>query len=347
MTAAFPYVPHFCIWELTLRCNARCLHCGSAAGSARKNELSTEEALELISQLSDAGVRSITFSGGEPLLRNDWPILARAAAGRGIRIELISNGLLAAELADAIADAGFSGVTFSVDGTPDTHDRLRGKKGALAQLMKGAAALKQRGVKVGAATQINRQNERELSDIHQALREANFDGWQLQLTMPMGMAQHNADTLCLAPEALKAVETRILQIKAHSTLFIQVADNFGYMGRHEPRLRSGSPERQQFFSGCQAGLQVVGITSDGTVRGCLSQSDHFNEGNIRSESFVDIWQRRGAFAYNREFSRQQLTGDCASCPFNGICRAGCKSMARATTGTVTEIHHCLRRFEAR
>ena len=41
------YIPEFCMWELTIKCNMRCKHCGSMAGQARKNELTVEECFDV------------------------------------------------------------------------------------------------------------------------------------------------------------------------------------------------------------------------------------------------------------------------------------------------------------
>ncbi|MBN2530727.1 MAG: SPASM domain-containing protein [Deltaproteobacteria bacterium] len=191
-------------------------------------------------------------------------------------------------------------------------------------------------------TQINRQNQSDLASLNQVLCDTGFDDWQIQLTMPQGMAAFDNGALCLSPDDLPLVAKQILAVKSRSPLFIQTADHFGYMDRNEPRLRSGTPGKDQFFTGCQAGMQVVGITSNGAIRGCLSQSNHFNERNIRDDTLETIWQRKGAFSYNRQFHPSQLTGACATCPFKNICRAGCKSLSHATNRTVTENHYCLR-----
>ena len=68
--------PRFCVWEITLRCNAACIHCGSSAGSPRPAELDSREALELCDDMAVLGVERVTLSGGEPLLRADWPDIA-------------------------------------------------------------------------------------------------------------------------------------------------------------------------------------------------------------------------------------------------------------------------------
>ncbi len=59
--------PINCTWELTLRCNLRCRHCGSAAGKCRKGEISLERALRLCKELKELGTREVTLIGGEPL----------------------------------------------------------------------------------------------------------------------------------------------------------------------------------------------------------------------------------------------------------------------------------------
>ena len=60
------YAPDLLIWELTLKCNLRCIHCGSNAGEKREGELTTREALNVVKDLADLGVDEICFLGGEP-----------------------------------------------------------------------------------------------------------------------------------------------------------------------------------------------------------------------------------------------------------------------------------------
>ncbi|MFH2006403.1 MAG: radical SAM protein [bacterium] len=334
------YVPRTCVWELTLACNAHCVHCGSWAGRPRPDELDTREALGVIDELAALGCRSVTLSGGEPLLRRDWPQLAAAIRARSMRLELITNGLGVVDQAEAVADAGFFGVTFSVDGPAAIHDELRGVKGALATLLAGAERLVARGVRIGAVTQVNRRNHRRLAEVRALLIEHSFEGWQVQLTMSHGRAGER-DDLCLEPSALPALERQLLALGAGGELFVQAADNIGYMSRNEPRLRTGIGEPTEFFPGCQAGLGVVGITSNGTVRGCLSLPPDADEGSIRERTLTGIWNDPEAFAYNRRFRLEDLHGPCAGCPFGKVCRGGCTSLAYAVTGRPHGNRHCL------
>ena len=74
----------YAVWELTLACNLGCVHCGSRAGDARAAELSTAEALDLVRQLADAGIREVTLIGGEAYLRADWLDVVRAIRTAGM-----------------------------------------------------------------------------------------------------------------------------------------------------------------------------------------------------------------------------------------------------------------------
>ncbi len=334
------WAPRVAVWEITLACNARCRHCGSRAGARRPNELDLREALELVAALAELGCETVTLSGGEPLVRDDWPDLAGAITKHGMRLEMITNGLLVAEQADRIAAAGFDAVTFSVDGLANSHDRLRGVVGGLAQLLDGARALLSRGVRVAAVTQLNRENHEQLAPIHDLLVAEGFAGWQLQLTMAHGRVR-DTPALCLDRTALPALEQQICSLLETSPLHVQTGDNIGYMSRQEPRLRSPSGPPKHFWGGCPAGLSVIGIRSDGSILGCLSLPDTFVAGNVRDQPLRTIWNDDAPFAYNRHFDATQLEGECAGCAFGPICRGGCRSLAVSATGSPFGTAHCL------
>jgi radical SAM protein with 4Fe4S-binding SPASM domain len=335
--------PSICVWELTLACNARCVHCGSDAGKPRADELDTDEALALIAELASLGCKSVTFSGGEPLLRADWPELARAVGAAGMGLEMITNGLSVAGQADTIASCGFAAVTFSIDGPPEIHDSLRGIDGGLDRALRGVKALRERGVRIGAVTQINRCNLGRLDDTLEVLAANGFSGWQLQLTMPHGRARNRRPgDLCLRPDELPGLEHTLVALQAKAPFFVQAADNIGYMSRNEPRLRTGRAIRERCWMGCQAGLEVVGIASDGTVRGCLSlPAGAADEGNLRDRSLAELWGDPRGFSYNRAFTKTDLGPGCRDCAFGELCRGGCQSLCWATTGAFHHNAHCM------
>lgn len=330
-------------FELTLACNASCRHCGSNARRPRENELSTKEAVDVIHQLGELECENLTFSGGEPLMRSDWPILAKEVHASGPSLELITNGLLIAEQADAIMNAGFETIGISMDGPPEIHDALRGVSAGFERIISGIQRLESSGIRIGAVTQINRMNRPHLPRLLSILESLKIDVWQLQLTMPHGRAKQNWDDLSILPEELPKLEEEVAHlIQNAKALTVIGADNFGYFGKFEPLLRHGLTQKPTIWGGCRAGCEVIGICADGSVKGCLSMPDTMIESNIRQKPLKDIWESPHTFSYNRCPEKIPLSGHCATCALNRYCRAGCTSAAVAICGLVTENPMCIR-----
>jgi radical SAM protein with 4Fe4S-binding SPASM domain len=332
--------PRACVWEITLGCNARCLCCGSAAGAPRHDELDPKEALDLAGELAALRCERVTLMGGEPLVRPDWPDIARALADEDVVVEVVSNGLVLDEAAAAkLVASGVHSVSVSIDGTEPTHDRLRGTGGAFRRAMAAVRAARAAGLPAGVVTQVNRANLDELEALYAALLAAGALGWQLQLSEAMGRCTDRQ--LLLAPAELPRLERFILAVVAEGRLWTYGADNVGYMSPDEPVLRSGKSAADHCWRGCQAGLGVLGITSNGTVRGCLALPAAFDEANVRQRPVREIWADERAFAYIRVPGVKVLRGGCSRCPFARVCGAGCSSLCFAATGMLGDNPYCL------
>lgn len=335
--------PRICVWELTLACDAVCVHCGSSAGRRRADELSAGEALRLCDSLARLGTEHVTLSGGEPLLRGDWPAITQRLVSSGIVVDMISNGLgWTEELAQAARLAGIGVVSLSIDGPADIHDRLRGRSGAWRRAMASARMLREAGLRVGAVTQVCSANRFHLEALERELVDNGFAGWQVQLTMSLGRCELDG-TLALAPSEVPAIAAFVLASAERGGIPVYAGDNLGWMTRQEPQLRSAKRPCNRVFLGCQAGLSVLGITSNGTVRGCLSMPPELDEESVRARPLEQIWADASAFRYNRRFDPAQLDGSCADCAYRHVCRGGCKSIAWASTGQLRGNPYCLLR----
>lgn len=337
----FGFYPRICVWELTLACNMKCGHCGSRAGAARSDELTPEEAQRICHELADLGCRRVTLSGGEPVLRKDWAAIARTLVSRGVKVNMVSNGWAwTHETAQQAKDAGLSNVCFSIDGLEQTHDQIR-RKGSFDRAMKAFAACKQVGLPTASIITINRKNLGQLDAVHDLLVSIGVTLWQPQLSDAMGNQRDNIEW-AFHPEELPAVEAKLGELMRRSSLRITVGDNIGFYGPNEELFRKESSFG--FWVGCFAGCQVVGIESDGDVKGCLSQQDDkFVEGNLRQSSLKEIWNKQGGFAFNREFDVSQLKGFCRECRYNDICRGGCTCSAHFASGDKFDNPFCVYR----
>src|ERR1043166_3084115 len=147
--------PVHVVWELTLACNLKCAHCGSRAGKRRPDELSTDEALEVVEQLARLGTREVSLIGGEAYLRRDWIEIIRAIDSHGIHTSLQTGGLaLNRERIRAAKEAGLRSAGISIDGTAEYHDRIRGVKGSYTHALEALRNLREAGIPHSVNTQI-------------------------------------------------------------------------------------------------------------------------------------------------------------------------------------------------
>ena len=126
------YKPLNIVWETTLKCNMKCIHCGSSAGCERKNELTTKESIEVLNNLKKLGVNLVTMMGGEPFLRKDWEIIAKHIKSLDMDLTIISNGfLINKNIISKLKKLDPYTVAISIDGgKKETHDKIRGFNGS-------------------------------------------------------------------------------------------------------------------------------------------------------------------------------------------------------------------------
>ncbi|MDJ0696778.1 nif11-class peptide radical SAM maturase 3 [Mastigocoleus sp. MO_188.B34] len=320
----------YAVWEITLKCNLACQHCGSRAGHTRTKELSTEEALDLVKQMAEVGITEVTLIGGEAFLRPDWLEIASAITQTGMLCGMTTGGYgITLDTARKMKEAGIKVVSVSVDGLEATHDRLRGRKGSWEWAFKTMSHLKEAGIIFGCNTQINRLSAPEFPQIYELLRDAGIFAWQIQLTVPMGNAADNNEIL-LQPYELLDLYPMIARVAKRANregVRIQPGNNIGYYGPYE-RLLRGQGDAWTFWQGCSAGLSTLGIEADGAIKGCPSlPTSAYTGGNIRNYSLRTIIEETEELRFNlgagTPKGTEHLWGFCKTCEFAELCRGGC------------------------
>ena len=337
---ACPWKLDSVVWELTLRCCFRCAYCGSRAGEARENELTTAECLDVASQLADLGCRRVNLLGGEVFLRPDWQEITAALTERGVKVCIITSGFVLTEpILKDLPQLKVESVAVSLDGPERVHDLCR-SKGSYCRALEAISALTDRGILTSVISALRADNAPLLREFYETLKNYPIFAWQIQACSPMGSARDGALDTRFDPLPV----IRFAAEEAEKAPFaILLADNIGYFTEEELQIRG---RRGAWFGGCSAGLRTLGIDSAGNVRGCESlYDDAFIEGSLRERSLRDIWEDENAFAYNRRFTADKLTGACARCEAGEYCAGGCRSYNWFAGGKLYENPLCPRAAE--
>jgi radical SAM protein with 4Fe4S-binding SPASM domain len=335
--------PVYVVWEITMKCDQPCQHCGSRAGAARPSELSTEESMEVAESLGRLGAREVTLIGGEAYLRPDVFQIIEKLASLGIRVTMQTGGrAFTPDRARAFRDAGLEGLGVSIDGPARVHDKLRGNLGSYAAAIRALEAAGAVGMQLSANSQINRLNWELLPEVARELRKRNVEAWQVQLTGPMGRAADHPEWI-LEPYRVVDVIKSLAEIQREAVVewregkagFFNIVpnNNIGYFGPYEQLLRSrpGSPETH--FQGCIAGIYGMGIESDGTVKGCPTlPTASYGGGNVRDAKLEDLWETSPVIRFARDRTTDELWGFCKTCYYADVCRAGCSWTVHTTLG---------------
>jgi radical SAM protein with 4Fe4S-binding SPASM domain len=337
----------YAVWEITLKCNLACSHCGSRAGEARPDELNTQEGLDLIRQMADAGITEVTLIGGEAFLRPDWLTLVRAISDAGMGATMVTGGFGVNRFtAKKMKEAGLQQVSVSIDGLEQTHDLLRGKKGSWRSCFETLGHLNAVGMPIAFNTQINRLSAPDLPRLYELARDAGVNGWQYSLTVPMGNAADLPDRLIQPYELLELFPmlARITQRANAEHVRVLPGNDIGFFSPYDHLIHQGREEIGTVWQGCGAGLSGIGIEADGKIKGCPSlPTDSYVGGNIRDVPLRKIMESK-ELTFNMHGGTpkgvEHLWGFCKGCRYAELCRGGCTWTAHVFFDRPGNNPHC-------
>ena len=335
------------VWELTLACDLGCKHCGSRAGHARTDELSTAECFDVVDQLRDLGVREITLIGGEAYLRDDWTRIAARIVDAGMLCTMTTGARnLTDDRVHAAADAGIGSIGISIDGLEATHDALRGARGSWRAAVAAAARVGRSPVRLATNTQLNALSAPEIPALARLLADIGSTAWQLQLTVPMGRAAERPGLLLQPFELLELYPLLIWtkeQILDPHGIALVPGNNIGYFSPFEQHLRYGG-DHGAHWTACAAGRHVIGIEADGSIKGCPSlPSDVYIGGNIRDTPIRTIVEQRPELTHLGRRTGVDLWGFCHDCYYSDVCQGGCTWTTHCVVGRPGNNPYCSHR----
>ena len=334
-----------CVWEITLGCNLNCIHCGSTAGKKRENELTTKEAVDLCYDLKKSGCQSVALMGGEPFLRADFWEISYKIKELGMDLCIITNGTIYSdEMFKKLKLLDLEAIATSIDGAKEgTHDRIRGVDGAYKKTLNFIEKALSYELPLSIITTVSKINISELNDIKEMIKGKKI-AWQIQVAGAEG-ERFNRKYL-LDEEDFYSVGLFIEGIRRNYSI-----KELPVIGAHDMGYNSFVINNIWLYEkwyGCQAGISVVGIRSNGDVLGCLSiNNDKYVEGNVREKSIYEIWNDENSFAYTRKFKKEDAGPNCYNCKYIDDCKGGCSEMSLSKTGILHNDPYCFYKMETR
>jgi MoaA/NifB/PqqE/SkfB family radical SAM enzyme len=287
------------------RCNCRCVMC-DIWRIRQVRQIETADLLPHLESFRLLGTRWITLSGGEALLHDDLRGLLELLRDQGMRITLLSTGLLLADNAALVAEL-VDDVIVSLDGPRVTHNAIRRVRDAYEQMSTGIVALRavRTDMPVSARSTVQKNNFRELSRTVEAARELGLnsisflavdvtstafnreDGWNVSQQSRVTLTSEEVDELeaCLDRMCTDYAE------EFRSGFIQESPEKMRRIVRH---FRSALGEAEAVAPKCNAPWVSAVVESDGSVRPCFF---HPAIGNFYEQPLAEIVNGEAALRF--------------------------------------------------
>ena len=337
------FTPKWIAWETTRRCNLHCIHCRSSSEKEVNDhpDFSTDEAFRIIDDIASYAKPVIVLSGGEPLVRRDVFDIARYGTDKGLRMCLATNGtLVTGDICNKIKTSGIKIVSLSLDGSEESvHDDFRNQKGAFDGTIRAARLFKTNGIEFIINSSFTKRNQEEIPKVYRLAKELGATAWYMFMIVPTGRGEDIMNELISKEGYEEILDWHYQMEKDEKDMLVRptCAPHYYRIVLQKSKEEKVKYERRSLkFStggskGCIAGQLICLIDVDGNVLPC----SYFPKpaGNIKKQSFKEIWEDSDLFRELRNFKKYK--GKCGSCEFIAVC-GGCRARAYAVYGDYLE-----------
>lgn len=298
---------------LTFKCQNDCVHC-YAGGSHQTTELTTEQWKQVIDKLSEIGVFILTFTGGEPTLREDLPELLEYAQNKGIVTGLISNGrkLKNEKYVDTLEKAGLDFVQITLEShLPKVHDTMTNSEGSWKDTVKGIKNAVKSEIYVSTNTTLSKHNANEFLKTIDYIQELGVDAFGCNSLIYSGKASTVSEEFALTIDELKSLLPKVKEKAQILSLKFLWYTPTQYCQFNPVQFGLG-------VKSCTAALINACVGPNGDVYPCQSYFESL--GNILTEQWEKIWSHPLA---EKLRSRSYAEEKCKDCSDLQVCGAGC------------------------
>lgn len=328
MKGSLPQVDYLLV-DLISSCNLSCLHCRAAAGSKNEVELTFETFQEILKDAKSLKVRTITLSGGEPLLKKDIFEFIKLAKEKGFIVRMQSNILLLnEEKIKKLRQLKIDYVGTGIDGLETNHDKLRNKKGAFKKVIKNISLLKKYGIKTHVEFTATTFNFRDFEEVLKLCKKLGVYDIMTRAVIPAGRGEEFKFSLSKKQyqkflKKVVSLQNGKINIKLYCQDPVSISLNEKRAKKIEKKYAG-----LNIIGGCSAGINMLYISPLGEVNPCSFLKISF--GNIHKKRLKEIVTS----IERKKFLEKQLTRNfkkCADCDLKKIC-GGCRARALKVYG---------------
>ena len=304
----------YLFWECTVRCNIKCLYCGSDCqiddGSADMPAVDFLKVTEQIKEYYNPNKLMIVLTGGEPLMRNDLEFVGQSLYKQGYPWGMVTNAFaLTEQKFQNLLKSGLRSITISLDGLEAEHNWLRGRETSFQKAINAILIVaKQQDIAFDVASCVNSRNIQHLQKLKDLLISLGVKCWRLFLISPIGRAKYDEELKISDVQFYELIEF-IKQTREEGKIELSFGCE-GYMGKYEGEIRQG-----YFF--CRAGINIASILNDGSISTCPNNSREVIQGNIYTDDFMKVWQNKYQIMRDKTWAK---TGKCADCDSFDFCK---------------------------
>jgi len=287
--------------DVTYRCDERCVHC--YLDHEDHGEMTTDEIMNVLDQLAEAGTFFLTFSGGEVFMRRDFFRILEYARSLLFCVKVKTNAFMIREKeADRLAELGVEGVQVSIySHRPEVHDAITKLPGSLKRSLEGIRLLRERGVKVIIANVLMRSNLQDYPGVIALTKELGATYTIDPTITPMMDGERSVINLGINQEELRQV-FRTPELVGNVEEFCAVPPPAG------DDILDGKP--------CSASHTFCYVSPYGDVYPCVQFP--LPTGNLRKQKFLDIWNYSPQMNDVRSITGRDLP-TCSTCSNMGSC----------------------------
>ena len=323
-------------WAITGNCNCRCRHCYMSAPTGKIGEPSLDDCLDVVRQMEAAGVRTVSLTGGEALLRRDFFAIVDALIDADILIvTVMSNGLLVNEKTlDEFERRGLRPeFNMSFDGV-GCHDWLRGVPGAEQAVLRAFSLCRERGFPTGAEYCLHKGNLSALRESVKLLGELGCQTLKVNRLNVEGEALGIADYAITRDEEFQTYLDYIPQFYEDGAPLSLMLSGFfhcdGTDGFEIPFVKNEEGEDCGDYCLCGHARNYMYITAEGAMVPCIPMGSaecgrrHFP--NIRETSLADALRDSYYMGFIDTRLRDYFAHNpgCAVCEYRNRCAGGCR-----------------------